>query len=201
MYYFNLCYIRFFTKLLFHIKTSGQKNFPKKGGFILACNHISFFDPPFVGSWANRQVYFLAKKELFDSWLFGAFLRSVNSLPLNRRGFDRSAIKMSLGVISKGYGLTIFPEGTRSKTDNFLPPKAGVGMIASQAKCPIVPAYVQGTDKLKGCLLGKAKMIITYGEPVSAEWIASLPPEKESYIKIAQEVMKRIGELKKQVNP
>ncbi len=184
------------SKLVFRIKTSGQENIPKSGGFILASNHISFYDPPLVGAWINREVYFMAKKELFKNRIIGNIVTRCNSLPVTRRGFDREAIELCLNVINQGYGLTIFPEGTRSLTDDFLPPKPGIGMIALQAKCPIVPVYIQGSNRFADCFWGKQKLRITYGEPFTCEWLSMFPPEKESYLKITQAVMDRIGQLK-----
>ena len=90
----------------------------------------------------------------------------------------------------------MFPEGTRSKGRDFLPPKAGVGMLALRAKCPIVPAYVYGTNDLKGCLTGKKRMQVVYGPSMLPNEFADLPQSKESYVKIAADVMDRIGQLR-----
>ena len=119
--------------LLFRIKVSGREHVPEEGGFILALNHISYYDPPLAGSFIRREVFFFTKKELFRIPLFGALLRRLNTLPVSRGAIDRKALDLAVGVIREGFGLTIFPEGTRSKTGNFLLPRAGVGMIAVQA--------------------------------------------------------------------
>ncbi len=162
------------SKLVFRIRISGRENFPKSGGFILATNHISYYDPPLVGSWAPRQVYFFAKQELFKNKLFGWLIRQTNALPV-KAGSDRPSgagdvARMSSG---KGYGLTIFPEGTRSKTDDFLDPKPGSGCWRCEAGCPIVPGYLHGANKLKDCFLGRERMSMRYGEPFPAEWVKS----------------------------
>ncbi len=196
LYYAGWFVTRVISKLVFRIRISGRENFPKSGGFILATNHISYYDPPLVGSWAPRQVYFFAKQELFKNKLFGWLIRQTNALPVKRGAIDRQALEMSLEVIRRGYGLTIFPEGTRSKTDYFLNPKPGVGMLAIKAGCMIVPGYVHGANKLRDCFLGRERMSITFGEPFTAEWVKSFGEEKEAYEKIAEAVMARIGEIK-----
>jgi 1-acyl-sn-glycerol-3-phosphate acyltransferase len=142
----------------------------------------------------------MAKKELFKNPFFANILRRVNALPVSRRGFDRAAIEMSLKVLKNGYGLTIFPEGTRSKTDDFLSPKPGMGMIAQSAKCPILPVYIQGTNRFSDCFFGRHKMIIAYGELFTTEWLDTFPNEKESYLEITKAVMDRIKKLKKHHN-
>lgn len=183
-------------KLLFGIRIQGVEHIPREGGFILASNHISYYDPPLVGSYIPRELFFFAKKELFSGRLFGAILRRVNARPVRRGQMDRDALKMSVQIIHDGYGLTVFPEGTRSKTKNFLPPKPGIGLLAAQARCPIVPAYIHGANHLKDCFWRRDRLSIDYGEPISAEWISSLPAEKDSYLAIAAEVMARIAALK-----
>ena len=199
LYYGGWSLTRLISKLIFRIKIYGMENIPKSGGFILATNHISNFDPLLVGSWLPRQVYFLAKKELFKNKLFGFIISRTNALPVRRGTIDRNALELTASVIAKGYGLTIFPEGTRSKTSRFLDPKPGIGMIANRAGCPIVPGYVHGSNNLKACLLGKERMSITYGEPLSAEWVNSFTSDKEGYVNIAQGVMSEISRIRDKV--
>jgi 1-acyl-sn-glycerol-3-phosphate acyltransferase len=196
LYYTGWSLTRLISKLVFRIRVTGQEHFPKTGGFILATNHISWYDPPLVGSWAPREVYFLAKQELFANKLLGGIIRRTNALPVKRGTFDRAALELSEKVIRDGAGLTIFPEGTRSKKEGFLDPKPGVGLLAVRVKCPIVPGYVHGSNRLTDCLLGRDRMRITYGEPFPAEWAASFEADKESYEEIARQVMARIGELR-----
>ena len=62
----------------------GRENLPFKGGLIVACNHISFWDPPMVGSACPRELYFLAKEELFATPLLGPLIRSLHSIPIRR---------------------------------------------------------------------------------------------------------------------
>lgn len=196
LYYCGWFVTRLISKLFFRIKVSGWEHVPKSGGFIVSTNHISYYDPPLVGSWLPRQVYFLAKKELFKNKIFGFVISRTNALPVKRGVIDRSALESTLKVIKEGYGITIFPEGTRSKTDKFLDPKPGVGMIARQAECPILPGYLIGSNRLKDCFFGKIRMSLTFGEPISAEWLKSIEANKEGYHKISAEIMTRIGQIK-----
>lgn len=198
LYYSGWTLTRIISKLFFRIKIYGKENIPTKGGFILASNHISFYDPPLVGSWIGRQVYFLAKQELFRNKIFGGIISRTNALPLRRGAIDRGVIEKAVDVISNNFGMTIFPEGTRSLSDDFLPPKAGVGMLAIQAKCPVIPVYIHGSNKLKDCFWGKERMSITYGESIPAEYFEKFATEKDSYVTIAQYVMDKILELKHQ---
>jgi 1-acyl-sn-glycerol-3-phosphate acyltransferase len=196
LYHTGRTLTRVFSKFVFRIRVSGQGNIPRSGGFILASNHISWYDPPVVGSWAPREFYFFAKRELFKNKLFGNILSRVNALPVKRGAVDRAAIEASLDVMRRGYGLTFFPEGTRSKIDEFLDPKPGIGLLALQARCPIVPCYVHGTNKLKACFWGRDRMRVVYGEPFDERWLDSFPENKGGYQMIANAIMQRIGELR-----
>lgn len=198
VYYFGWTSIRILTKLVFRIKIYGKKQVPVTGGIILASNHISYYDPPVVGTWMPRQVYFMGKQELFEKKFYAWYLRQCNTIPVKRGTLDRAAIHACLKVIRDGYCMTIFPEGTRSKTEDFLEPKSGIGMIAKRGKCGIIPAYIHGFNKLKDCFFGKEKMGIIYGKEIPYEWIDAQPKGKEGYEIIAQRVMSEIRALKQE---
>jgi 1-acyl-sn-glycerol-3-phosphate acyltransferase len=165
----------------------------------MASNHVSYYDPPLIGSWQGRRMYFFTKQELFRNRLFGAILRSCNSLPVKRGTIDRQAIKLAVGAIHDGYGLVLFPEGTRSRTDQFLRAKAGLGIVARAAECPIVPTYLHGSNRLKDCFRRRTRLTIVYGEPLSVDWVKSFPAEKAGYQAMAETVMERIGDLRRQI--
>jgi 1-acyl-sn-glycerol-3-phosphate acyltransferase len=186
---------RCIATLAFRYQISGQEFIPEKGGFILAVNHISYYDPPLAGSAASRKLYFFAKEELFKNPLFGWILRNVNALPVKRGAFDRRAIQLAIKIIRNGNGLTFFPEGTRSRTGNLLPAKPGLGMVAHHAQCPIVPGNIHGSNRIAACLTGREQLRITFGEPFSAAWVASFDASKEAYLEISRTVLNRIGEL------
>ena len=190
---------RCISKLGFGIKISGGDRVPRTGGFIAASNHISYYDPPLIGSWAPREMCFFAKKELFRNPVMGAIIRATNAIPVGRGTVDRKAMEAAVNVIQSGFGLLVFPEGTRSRTDKFLPPRPGVGMIAVKAGCPIVPVYLHGSNHSSDCFRRRDQLSITFGEPLSAEWVRSFSAEKASYVEIAAAVMDCIAALKKQV--
>ena len=196
LYYTGRGLTRIIFGLFFRIKIRGQENLPPDGGFILASNHLSYFDPPLVGSWVPRQVYFMAKQELFENPLLAGVIRRTNALPLRRGTIDRVALDQCVETLKAGYVLTVFPEGTRAKEGHFLKPKPGIGMVAVRAKCPIVPTLVQGSNRLMACLLGRNRLSITYGKPLEVDWVESFDATKESYAQIAEAVMERIASLK-----
>lgn len=184
------------AEILGGLKIYGQENIPKTGGFILAPNHISYYDPPFVGGCITRPLHYFAKYELFKNRLFASILRSVNAMPVKRGTIDRQALKMAIEVIKQGHGFTMFPEGTRSKTDKLLKAKPGLGLIAHYAECPIVPAFIVNTNRLRSCLFRKNRVCISFGKPLSANWVMSFGGGKEDYLTISNTVLEKIKELK-----
>ena len=188
-----------FSHWLLRIKVADADRVPSEGGVIIASNHISVFDPPVLGSWIDRPVYFFAKDTLFEIPVLGRIIRRTNAIPVRRGTIDRDALDRAVEIVRRGDALVVFPEGTRSKTDQFLNPKAGVGMIAHRAECPIVPACIQGLNQIKKSLVFRTRPAIAFGEPFSAEWVKSFPAERESYHEMARTVMARIGELRDRI--
>ena len=116
-----------------------------KTPFILASNHQSHLDPPFVAMASRQDLHFLAKRELFDKKILGFILSHSGVIPLNRDTSDIAALRASLKVLKTG-SLAVFPQGTRGKgMDEF---NHGVGFLSKKAKVPIFVAKIEGTDNL-----------------------------------------------------
>jgi len=143
----------------------------------------------------------VAKKELYKNPVFAWLLLRINTLPVKRGTIDRAAMDMAESRIAEGMVMVMFPEGTRSKTMDFLPPRPGVGMLAQRATCPIVPAYISGSNRLMDCFLGRRRLTVMYGKPIESSWVMDMPANKDSWQVIASEVMARIGSLRQSALP
>jgi len=187
------------ARLIFRAKVFNRKFLPVRGPFILASNHKSVADPQLVGSSVNRALHFMAKKELFENKFFGMILRRVNAHPLNRAGFDRTALETAIKVLKSGQPLIIFPEGTRARNTDFLPVRPGIGKIARSAMVPVVPAYVSGSDDLKKCFWGKKRLNVIFGPEISTDKISEFGDDKDGYRQLSKEIMNRIKDLKSEL--
>ncbi len=189
-------FLNLIERLFFGLRVINAQVIPKTGPVIIACNHISYCDPPVVGSAIPREVYFLAKEELFRNPLFAWLIRQYNAIPLRRSVGDLAAIRKAVDLLSEGKALLMFPEGTRSLSGKLLKPRLGIGMIAMLASCPIVPAYVRGTNRIGKALLRKCKLEVRFAEPLLPMSI-EFPSDqtKARYAYIAEEVMRRIESL------
>jgi 1-acyl-sn-glycerol-3-phosphate acyltransferase len=183
--------------VMFRWKVKGRELVPRDGPIIIASNHIALIDPPFVGACAPREIAFMAKKELFNNGPLRALITIHNAFPIRRGGWDSQAFKMAGEKLKKNLAVAVFPEGTRSKTEDFLEPKPGIGLLVRQYKVPVVPCYVQGTNRRLWELLSrKQALICRFGRPISPAEIESFPADKNGYMGLSRLIMKRIAELK-----
>ncbi|MCM8781699.1 MAG: 1-acyl-sn-glycerol-3-phosphate acyltransferase [Candidatus Omnitrophica bacterium] len=183
-----------FFKICFRYKAKYVDNFPKKGPFIIASNHLSFLDPVAIGLATKRRVSFLARADLFKSNIFNWWATSVGVIPIERRRLDLSAIKGTLDNLKKGGVVALFPEGTRSKDGVIKEPKAGVGFVAVKAGVPVVPIFIKGSDKAlpHHAIFIRLKPIeVMIGEPVEPKMFLKVNGTYD-YGALTKEVMKRI---------
>ena len=174
-------------RIIYRAEVHDQENVPKEGGAIIAANHISLWDPPFVGAFCPRRVSFMAKKELFENSIFSSIITSLGAFPVNRGAADRNAIKTALTVLGEGKCLGLFPEGTRSKSGKLGEPEAGIGLIAYKANVPIVPVAITGTNG-KGLF---PKFTIRFGKPIPA----GDPKDKKLMTTLPTQIMTEIQKL------
>ncbi|MFH1220912.1 MAG: lysophospholipid acyltransferase family protein [Candidatus Eisenbacteria bacterium] len=196
-YRISWLFLNFIEKALFGFRVTGRDRIPRSGPVIIASNHISYCDPPVVGSAVPREVHFMAKEELFKNRAFGWLIRQYNAIPLRRAVGDVGAVRKAVELLGEGRVVLMFPEGTRSLSGKLLKPKPGVGLIACLAGAPIVPAYVRGTNRLGRVLLRRARLAVSFGEPVSADNLrGQCSSDHERYQRLTEEVMKGIAGLR-----
>jgi 1-acyl-sn-glycerol-3-phosphate acyltransferase len=134
----------------------GLENVPKNGPFIVAPNHLSFFDSVIVQALTPRPVSFFAKAEYFTGKGIGGalkrqFFEAVNSIPVERgeQAASVQALKTLLDILGRGDGVGIYPEGTRSRDGLLYRGRTGVGWLALTTGAPVVPVGLIGTEKLQ----------------------------------------------------
>jgi 1-acyl-sn-glycerol-3-phosphate acyltransferase len=166
-----------FFRVYYRFNIKGVSNLPRKGGYILAVNHQSFFDPPVVGCPVPGFVCFYARSTLWESRFF-SFVDWVlkDIIPVKRGESDRTALKEAISRLNNGWVLLMFPEGTRTRDGNLGQVKTGPAFISARAGVPIVPTILKGAFEIwpKGKkiprLLGWPfnRLKVSYGEPI---WI------------------------------
>jgi 1-acyl-sn-glycerol-3-phosphate acyltransferase len=143
-----LCVVRVCGAALWRLRTSGQARVPARGGVILAANHQSYLDPPFVAACLPRETSFMARRSLFEIPLLGPIIVACNAFPIERNTGDVRGVKNAIDRLRSGSALLLFPEGTRSRDGRIGPLKGGLRMIAERAGVPVVPVLVQGAHRV-----------------------------------------------------
>jgi 1-acyl-sn-glycerol-3-phosphate acyltransferase len=157
-------------RLLYRLRTQGTENLPSQGGYVLAANHNSNFDPWPLGLplWPRRFLRFMAKSELYW-WPLGHIINAGGGFPVRRGEGDVEAINRAVDLARDGYIVAMFPHGTRQRKGlvKRYQQKAhtGAARIALEAGVPLVPAAIAGTDRL--ARLGPLR--VRYGRPLDLE--------------------------------
>jgi 1-acyl-sn-glycerol-3-phosphate acyltransferase len=158
------------VKFLFRLQASGVENIPPEAGFVLAANHTSNFDPWPLGLplFPRRQLRFMAKSELY--WFpLTPVLNAAGAFPVRRGERDLEAIQTAVDLCRAGEVVVMFPEGTRRRKGlrkkHQARPHTGAARIALEAGVPLVPAAVNGTDRL--ARLGPLR--VAFGKPLAPE--------------------------------
>jgi len=143
-------------KLLFgyssRVRVVGINNTEHAGGFLLASNHISHFDPFIISSVVHRKIDWMAMAEFFPLAVVGTFLRAVDAFPAERDRADRKTIRTAIERLKNRRIVGLFPEGgIRDGAESLLegaPLRAGAATLAHIAEVPIVPCVILGSDRL-----------------------------------------------------
>ena len=179
---------------VYRLQVVGVENVPE-GGVVLAANHTSNFDPWPLGFplWPGRQLYFMAKSELFKP-ILGPTLRAAGVFPVRRGEHDVQAIETAIRLCKEGKVVAMFPEGTRRskgmRKKFSARPRGGSARIALAAGVPLVPAAIKGTDRM----LELPRLKVAYGKPIPVDDLAGLPP-KDATETLTERLMAEIEAL------
>lgn len=201
-YRFHRAWTRALLRALTGARVRGAEGVPATGGVVVVSNHISFWDPPLVGTSLEREAFFLAKEELFRSWPLGAMIASMNAIPIRRGVADLQGITRVLEVLRAGGCLVMFPEGGRMKDGQLHRAKPGVGLIVAHARVPVVPACVAGSNHIRRCIARQERVRIRFGAPLSpAELLGEEEPEmsRALYQRVADQAMAAVARLKREL--
>jgi len=203
-YFIGWSCFRFIYRFYFRWSVFNPERVPLNGPVILAANHMSYLDPPLVGSGLHRDINYLARDTLFRYPGMGALLRSWNSVPVDRDGGGAAGLKAILDRLLKGGGIILFPEGTRSLDGKLQPARSGIGLTVIKSTAPVVPVRVFGTYEAYGRHIKiprPHRIGVKYGKPMDFAMLraeaktCSKARLKEIYQQVADEIMAEIAKL------
>ena len=151
------------------LRVDGVENVPREGGVVLACNHPGGMDSFVLGYSCPRQVYYMAKRELFNVHPAMTYLLyRLGAFPINRGASDTAAIEYSIKLVRAGRVLGMFPEGTRNRGKPLRRGKSGAVRIAIEANAPVVPVVVLGIPHLHKYWYNpfkRSQIAVRFGQP------------------------------------
>jgi 1-acyl-sn-glycerol-3-phosphate acyltransferase len=192
-YDFSKLAVRALARTLWRARVFGAENVPPTGPLIIACNHISYLDPPVLGCLCPRRISYMAKKELFRIPVLGVVIRGLGAYVVDREGSATGAVKRSLQVLQSGEAIGIFPEGTRNPR-GIVAAQTGVALLASLAQAPVAPACIRGTDR--ATRLGRID--VAFGAPLEPP--AGRKARRDDLAKFTAEIMKAIEVLAESID-
>jgi 1-acyl-sn-glycerol-3-phosphate acyltransferase len=153
--------------LFCRLRVEGREHMPPTTGCVVACNHSMGPDYFVLGYASPRQIFYMAKLELFQihPW-FSRFLEMVGTFPVDRGRNDTGAITAAETLLRRGKVLGMFPEGTRSRTGELRRGKTGVARIAMLAQVPVVPVVVLNAQAIFKQLGRRPEVIVRFGPPI-----------------------------------
>jgi 1-acyl-sn-glycerol-3-phosphate acyltransferase len=189
---------KFIAQAFFDLQVFGQDNIIEEGPALLAMNHQSFLDPPLAGICCQREIFYLARKTLFDVPVLGFFMKHVNVIGVDREGSDVGALKSVIRVLRAGGCTIVFPEGTRSRDGNLLPARPGAGLIIAKTLVPVMPMRIFGAFDAfpPGAKWPRRSPVtIVIGEPMRFTAADVTGNQRDIFQRLSESVMEEIAAL------
>jgi 1-acyl-sn-glycerol-3-phosphate acyltransferase len=185
------------ARIGFQYRAYGQENIIEEGPAIMAANHQSYLDPPLVGITCRNELYYLARKTLFEKKLLGPIISRVNALPVDLSRGDLVAFRTIMNLLKQGHRTVIFPEGTRSLTGQIQRARPGIGMIIARTLAPVVPMRIFGSFEAwpKGGKIRLHPITVVVGKPMRFNKEDLVPNNREAYQKISEQVLDAIAAI------
>ncbi|MEY9948227.1 lysophospholipid acyltransferase family protein [Kitasatospora sp. GAS1066B] len=193
------------AKAVYRPTVEGLENVPRKGGVILASNHLSFIDSVVIPLTAPRPISFLAKAEYFTGTGFRgrmsrAFFKAIDAVPVQRGEIHlaQAALNAALEILEEKNAFGIYPEGTRSLDGRLYRGKTGVAWLALTAGVPVVPVALAGTEEILP--VGRRrprlrKVTVRFGEPLDFSELHGQARSAKVRRQVTDQVMAAIHEL------
>ena len=189
----------------FRPEVRGAENLPRTGGALVASNHLAVLDSFVLPLMVPRRMAFPAKSEYFTTpGLIGTlqrwFFSGMGNVPIERGNgrAARAALDTGIGVLREGRLFGIYPEGTRSPDGRLYKGRTGVARMALEAKVPVVPVAMVGTDRANpvGSRFWRpVKIKIVIGEPMDFSRYFDIPDDRQVERALTDEVMYTLMEL------
>jgi len=167
------------------VRVAGVEHIPRDRAAVFCANHQSNVDPPILFDTLHPRMHIVYKAEIDAIPLLARAFRHGGFVPIDRRNKEAAMRSLDAGArsIQDGNSFLIFPEGTRSKTEEMLPFKKGGFLMALKAQAPIVPVAIQGgRDAMRrgSRIIRPVTVSIRVGAPI--ETVGMQPSDRDALI-------------------
>ncbi|MEE8727114.1 MAG: lysophospholipid acyltransferase family protein [Bifidobacterium thermacidophilum] len=179
LYWFFVRTLGSIARRRFNPTVEGLENIPRKGGAIIAANHLAVIDDALLPMTCPRMIHFMGKAEYFEGkGIKGRFKKwwftSVGVFPVDRSGGSKSlgALNHAKEILEDGHLFGIHVEGTRSPDGRLYRGHTGAARLAFETGCPIIPTAIIGSRDLQKpgqVIPNKGKSKVIYGAPIPVE--------------------------------
>ena len=184
------------SKLSIRCQVIGKGNIPKHTACIVVANHVNLLDSPLIGISLGRKVYFMAKKEVFQTPLIGWMAKQGGAFSVAKGRLNRRAGLKAMELLAENQVLMVYPEGKRSDDGKLGQAYTGAALLAVKSSVPIVPVGIIGTGQLIGkrWFLRRPRITLNIGQPFTLP-VLNDKLSKDQVALLTHEIMIHIAEL------
>ena len=182
--------------LVFRMKVIGAENVPKEGPVLLCSNHLAKRDPVLLGLSQRRQVFYMAKEELFQNRFLGGMFRMLGAFPVKRGTGGSDALEDAYALLAQNGVVGVFIEGHRSRDGKLLKPKTGAALLAYETKAPVVPVCITAGDGKQPGMFKRT--MIRFGKPLSPQELDIKDSSSMQLRRASRTIMSRIAQLREE---
>lgn len=134
-------------RALARVKIIGRENIPDGKPYVVAMNHVSIFDPPFVAAFWPEELEIIGAIDVFGKPGQGQLLKLYGVVPVHRGDYDRPLLTKIVSIVKSGQPLLIAPEGARSHDPAMRRAKPGIAYVVEKTSAPVLPVGLVGTTE------------------------------------------------------
>jgi 1-acyl-sn-glycerol-3-phosphate acyltransferase len=134
-------------RALARVKIIGRENIPDGKPYVVAMNHVSIFDPPFVAAFWPEELEIIGAIDVFGKPGQGQLLQLYGVIPVHRGDYDRPLLTKIVSIVNSGRPLLIAPEGARSHDTAMRRAKPGIAYVVEKTGAPVLPVGLVGTTE------------------------------------------------------